>query len=170
MVADVIEIAQAFPQHHVQHGVVERDIGAGLDGQIQIGSLGGVGATRIDYDQFHVGPRLARILDATEHDGMGEGGVGAGDEQAIDFRDVFVGAGRCIGAERKLVAADRARHAQARIGVDVVGTNQSLGQLVEDVVVLGQQLAGDVEGHRVGAVARDSVGETVGGVIERNIP
>ena len=52
---------------------------------------------------------------------------------------------RRVGAERLLVAGDRARHAQPRVGVDVVGADQPLRELVEDVVVLGQELARDVE-------------------------
>ena len=66
--------------------------------------------------------------------------------------DVLVAGGRRVGAERQLVAGDRARHAQPRVGVDVVGADQPLRELVEDVVVLGQQLAGDVERDAVRAV------------------
>jgi hypothetical protein len=61
-------------------------------------------------------------------------------------------------------------HAQARIGVDVVGADQALGQFVEDVVILGQQLAADVEGDAVGAVLADGAGELLRRVVERRIP
>ena len=73
--------------------------------------------------------------------------------------DVVVAGRRRVGAQRELVAGHRAAHAQARVAVDVVGADQALGQLVEDVVVLGQQLAADVEAHGVGAVRLDDAGE-----------
>ena len=76
--------------------------------------------------------------------------------------EVVVAARRRVGAERRLVAGDRARHAQARVGVDVVGADEALGELVEDVVVLGQELAGDVERDGVGAVLAMRGGEAVG--------
>ena len=41
----------------------------------------------------------------------------------------------------RVVTGDRRRHAQARVGVDVVGAEEALRQLVDDVVVLGQKLA-----------------------------
>ena len=53
------------------------------------------------------------------------------------------------------VAGDGGGHAQARVGVDVVRAEEALGELVDRVVVLGQQLAGDVERDRVGPVLVD---------------
>ena len=76
--------------------------------------------------------------------------------------DVLVARRRRIGAQRRLVSGDRARHAQPRIGVDVVGADETLGELVEDVIVLGQQLARDIERDAVGTVRADAVGEAVG--------
>jgi hypothetical protein len=96
--------------------------------------------------------------------------VGAGDQQAVGEGDVLVAAGRRVGAERLLVAGHRRGHAQARVGVDVVGADQALGQLVEDVVVLGQQLPGNVEGDAVRAVRGDDLGKAVGGMVERRVP
>ena len=170
MGADVVDVAQAFPQHHVQHRVVERDVGAGQDRQEQIGRRRGVGAARIDDDDFE--RRVARlgVLDAAEQHRMRVGGVGAGDEHALGVLDVVVAGGRRIGAQRRLVAGDRRRHAQARIGIDVVGADQPFGELVEDVVVLGQQLARNIERDAVGAVLADDRGELVGGEIERALP
>jgi hypothetical protein len=48
-----------------------------------------------------------------------------------------------VGAEGALVAGDRRGHAEARVGVDVGRADEALHQLVGDVIVLGQQLAGD---------------------------
>ena len=152
--ADVVEVAQPLPQHHVQHRVVQRDVGAGQDRQVQIRRARGVGAARIDDDDLDRRVALARSLDAPEQNRVRTRHVGAGDEQALGALDVLVAGGRRIGAQRHLVAGDRARHAQPRIGVDVVGADQTLGQLVEDVVVLGEELAGNVERDRIRAHAR----------------
>jgi hypothetical protein len=140
---------RSFPQQHVQHRVVERDVAAGLDRQVQVGGFRRVGAARIDDDQLQRGWR-AGVLDAAEQHRVGEGRVGAGDQQAVGVVDVLVG---CRAARRRRAwpcSRPPPRHAQARVGVDVVGADQALGQLVEDVVVLGQQLAGDVEGDASG--------------------
>jgi hypothetical protein len=47
------------------------------------------------------------------------------------------------------------RHAQPRIGVDIGAADEALHQLVGDVIVLGQQLPGEIERDRVRARARD---------------
>ena len=163
-------VEPAFPQHHVQHAVEERDVAAGLDRQVQVGDGGGLGAARIDDDDLQRRVGAARVLDAAKQDRVRERGVRAGDEERRRVREVVVAARRRVGAERRLVAGDRARHAQARVGVDVVGADQALGELVEDVVVLGQELARDVERDRVGAVRGDRRGEAVGGEVERRVP
>ncbi|KAG0774096.1 hypothetical protein G6F22_014339 [Rhizopus arrhizus] len=66
------------------------------------------------------------------------------------------------------------RQLQAGIGVDVVGTGQRARQLVEDGIVLGQQLARQIEAHCVGAVGLDRLGQLfrrdIQGLPQRNIP
>ena len=52
----------------------------------------------------------------------------------------------------------------------LAAADEALHQLVGDVVVLGQQLAGHVEGHGIGAVARDRLGEAAGHRIQRLVP
>ncbi len=96
--------------------------------------------------------------------------VAAHDEQAVGVLQVVVAGRRRVGAQRLLVAGHGAAHAQARVGVDVVGADQALGELVEDVVVLGQQLAGHIEADRVRAVVADHLRELAGGVVERGVP
>ena len=100
--------------------------------------------------------------DPVPHDRVAGRGVGAEQEQHVGLVDVGVGRRRAVGAERARVARDRAGHAQARVGVDVVGAEEALGQLVDRVVVLGQQLAGDVE--------RDLVGLDVAAACARSTP
>ncbi len=170
MGADVVGVHQVFPKQHVQHGVVERDVGAGQDGEVQIGGPGGVGTARVDHDDLQFRPGRACVLDAAEQHRMGPGHVGAGDQQAVGVGDVLVGTGRRVGAQRSLVAGHGGTHAQARVGVDVVGADQALGQLVENVVVLGQQLAADVEGDAVGTVLRNGLGEALRRMVECLVP
>ena len=43
-------------------------------------------------------------------------------------------------------------HAEPRIGVDIGRAHVALHQLVRDVVVFGQELAGHIEGHAVRSV------------------
>ena len=167
---DGVAVDQFLPQHHVQHGVIQRNVGAGQYGQMQVGLVGGVGAARVDHDQLEVGIGLPRRLDAAEQDRVRVRRVGAGDENRPGMVDVVVAARRRIGAQRRLVARHRGRHAQARIGVDVVGADQPLGELVEDVIRLGGELAGNIEGDGVGAVLQDDCAEFFGNVVERGVP
>ena len=167
---DVVAVDQFLPQHHVQHGVEQRHVGAGQDRQVQVGFRCGIGAARVDHDQFEFGIVFTRRLDAAKQDGMGVGGIRPGDENHPRVVDVFITAGRRIGAQGRLVAGHRGRHAQARIGVDVVGADQPLGQLVEDVVVLGGELAGDIEAHRIRPVFANDGGECVCRMVERRVP
>ena len=74
--------------------------------------------------------------------------------------EVLVAAGHHVGAEGAACGRRPRRHAQPRVGVDVGGADEALHQLVGDVVVLGQQLAGDVEARPRPARARRSCAET----------
>ena len=86
---------------------------------------------------------------------MAPGRVGADEDQQVRLVQVLVAARHGVAAEGALVAGHAGGHAQPRIGVDVGGADEALRELVEDVVVLGQQLAGDVEGDRVRPVLAD---------------
>ena len=88
---------------------------------------------------------------------MAPGEIRADQHDEIGQLEILVGAGHGVGAEGALVAGDRRGHAQPRIGVDVGRADEALHQLVGDVVVLGQHLAGDVEGDAVRPVLGDRV-------------
>jgi hypothetical protein len=115
---------------------------------------------------------LARFASSMRRNriGMRVRGVRAGDEQDARVRDVVVAGGRCVGAQRELVARHRAAHAQPRVGVDVVRADEALGQLVEDVVVLGEQLARDVEADRIGSVLVHDAWKRSAAHVERGVP
>src|SRR5688572_4811240 len=65
------------------------------------------------------------------------------------------------------MASDRRGHAEARVGIDVRRADKTLHQLVGDVVIFGQELAGKVEGDSVLSMLRDDVLQTAGDMIKR---
>ncbi len=101
---------------------------------------------------------------------MAPRGVRADEHDQVGVIEILVESRHRVGAERASVARDRRRHAQARIGVDIGRADEALHQLVGDVIVLGQQLAREIERDRVRPVAFDDAREAVGHAIERLIP
>ena len=93
---------------------------------------------------------------------MTPGGVRPDEDDQIGLVQIGIDAGHGVRAERAAVRGDRGRHAQARIGVDIGRADEALHQLVGDVIVLGQKLAGEIERDRTGSVALDDTAETVG--------
>ena len=154
MGVDVGAIDQPFPDQVMQHAVEQRDIGAGLDRQMQVGHRCSIGAARIDDDPAdrRVGG-FGRFQPSVQHR-MRIRHVAASKENGLRVLEIFVAGRRAIGAQRQLVGGDRRRHAQARIGVDIVGAHQALGELVEEIVIFGQQLAGYIECDRIRAMLR----------------
>ena len=104
----------------------------------------------IDHDQL--GPCLEPVDHAQVEDRMTVGHVGADHEEQVGPVEVGVRARRSVGAERLLVARPGAGHAQPRVGLDVHGPDEALGQLGGQVLRLHRHLAGYVERDGVGAV------------------
>ena len=73
-------------------------------------------------------------------------------------------------SEGALVAGDGAGHAEAGVAVDISGTEEALGEFIRGVIVLRQQLAGDVEGDAVGPVGCDGFGEFFRDQFDRRVP
>ena len=145
----------------MQHAVEQRDVGAGLDGEVQVRFGRGGGAARIDHDGPERRGYVARAASMRRYRiGCAHAVFEPAMKSSVGVVDVLVACRRRVAAERLLVARHRARHAQPRIGVDVVGADEPLGELVEDVVVLGQQLAGHVERDAVGTVLADALRRT----------
>ena len=103
---------------------------------------------------FMLRPLFARRRDALVEDRMAPGEVGADQDDEIGKLEILVAARHRVGAEGAAVAGDRGGHAEPRIGVDIGRADEALHQLVGDVIVLGQQLAGDIEGDRSPGRAR----------------
>ena len=136
-----------FPRTHV---------GLRPDHQVQVAGLGRVGALGVDADAllgiFRV---LGTRLDAAIEHRMGPGGVVAAEDEEVGLRQVVIDTRDEVGTEGLLVRGDGRRHAQARIGVDIGRADIAFGQLVDGVIVFGEQLARYIKGHRVRAVFVD---------------
>ena len=79
---------------------------------------------------------------------MAPGGVRADEHDQVGLVEILVVPGTVSAPKARLVAGDRGGHAQPRIGVDVARAEEALHQLVGDVIVLGQKLAGDASEER----------------------
>ncbi len=101
---------------------------------------------------------------------MAPGGVRADEHQEVGLVQVLVAARHGVGAEGPAVRRHRGRHAEPRIGVDVGRADEALRQLVGDVVILGEQLAREVERHRIRSMRRDGALEPLGHRVERFVP
>ena len=167
--ADVVAVERALLGKMHQQAGEQRRVHARRDRQEQVGIGGGRGAARIDDHDLCAAFGLV-AHHALEQHRMTPGGVGADQHDEIGLVEIGIGAGNGVRAEGAPVAGDRRRHAQARIGVDIGRADEALHQLVGDVVVLGQQLPGEIERDRVGPVAVDDVLEAAGHAIERIIP
>ncbi len=132
---------------------------------MQVAALAGGRAARIDVDDAHaaLGPRR---LDALIEDRVAPGGVGARQHHEVGKLQIVVALGHHIGAECAAMAGHGRGHAQARVGVDVRRADEAFRQLVGDVVVLGQQLAREIEGDRLGAVRGPDRLQPLGDLVE----
>ena len=152
-----------------QQAAEQRGVHAGRDRQKQIGVGRGRGAPRIDDDELRAALALGRHHALVKHR-MAPRRIRADQHDEVGFVDVAVGAGHDIGAEGAAVAGDRGGHAQARIGVDVGRAEKAFHQLVGDVIVLGEQLAGEIERDRVRPVALQDRAQSAGDFLQRLIP
>ncbi|MEY9456186.1 hypothetical protein ABIG07_005134 [Bradyrhizobium ottawaense] len=101
---------------------------------------------------------------------MAPGRVRADEDQQIGLIEILVAAGDCVGAKGAAMAGDRGRHAEPRVGIDIRRADKALHQLVGDVIILGEELAGQIERDRVGAISRHDVLHAMGDMIERIAP
>ena len=116
---DEMFVNLAIIQKQAQQAVQQREVGARVDVQIQIRLLRRRRAARI-HDNYFCALLLA-VEQAQKQNRMAVGHVGADDQRAIQPVNVLILTRRPIRAERQLVSARRARHAQARIGINIVG-------------------------------------------------
>ena len=137
---------------------------------MHIRQVAGVGAPGVDDQHFHLGSACLGLFQPAKQYGVGVGHVTADDHHAIAGLQVLIAARWRVGPQAALVADHRRGHTQPGIAVDIVGAHQRPGEFVETVVILGQQLPGDIERHTVGAVLGDGVGEHMGRVVQGTVP
>ena len=134
-----------------------------------IGFLRRCGAARIDDDDF--GAARALVLGhALEQHRVTPSGVRADQHEKIGVIEVLISARDGIRAKRADVAGNRGRHAQTRIPVHVRRADETFHQLVGDVIILGEELAGEIKGDRIGPVPRAGPLEAGCDAIERIRP
>lgn len=147
---DVAAVDEAVADEDVGDAVEERDVGAGLNGEVEVGHHGGLGDARIGDDEGAVPVALETLAE----DGVIVGHVGADEEDDVGGFEVGVGAGRAVAAKGELVAGDGAGHAEGGVAVVVGGAEAELDELAEGVELLGEELAGADDAEGVGAVLR----------------
>ena len=127
--------------------VQQHQIGAGLNRQMQISDVGGGGVAGIDDDQLQglFLPAFA-FEQALKQHRMAIGGVGADQHHRVATVEVVVAAGGTIAAEATGVARHRRTHAEAGVGIKVVAAKGAFEQLLGEVIIFGQELAGAI--HR----------------------
>ena len=127
--------------------IEQGQVGAGSDLQVQVRA--GRGRRRARVDNRNCRPLGLAPTDPRPQDRVTGRCVRAEDQHVVGSVDVRVRRRRAVAPEGAGVSGDRRGHAQPRVRVDVVGGEESLRELVGDVVVLGEQLARDVERNRV---------------------
>ena len=141
-------------QEQMRHAVQQGQIRAGSDRQMEVGGGGGRGGARVDHHKAHgPGVPFAALQQPLEKHRMTIGGIGADQQHAIGQVEVVVAAGRAIGTEAAAVGGDGRAHAQPGIGIEVVGAQGALQQLLGGVVVLREKLTAAVHSDRPGALA-----------------
>jgi hypothetical protein len=160
----------AVGDHLVQDRIEQRDVGAGTDGQVDIGPRGDRCAPGIDDHQ----PGRARAVQPVEHPhpqhGLGLGHVVPDQQQGVAGVDVGVGAGIAIAAERLHQRPLRRRRAQPGVAVQMRGADATPGDHTLGVVLLGEQLPRGVKRHRQAPVLVDHLPGTLGHPGHRGIP
>ncbi len=153
-----------------QQTIEQSDVRTRPQRQVQIGDIAALGAARVDHHDAHARSRPLGGLKPLEQHRMTPGEVAAHQHDKIGQFEILVEAGHRVAAEGALVARHRRGHAEPRVGIDVGGAEEALDQLVGDVIVLGQQLARDIEGNRVRPVTIDDVAKTGGHRTECGVP
>ena len=118
--------------------------------------------------------RGAALVFRSDHplvqDRMAPRRIGADQHDEVGLVEVAVDARHRIGAESAPVACDRRRHAKPRVGIDIGRAEKTFHQLVGDVIILGQQLAGQIKRNRVRPVAVEDRAQSVRDLAQRRVP
>ena len=123
---------------------------------MQIRRFGGGRAPRIDDHQPQLRSLLAQRQDPLHQHRMAPGEVRPDQHQQISLVQIGVLNRHDIFTEGAHMPGHGRGHAQPRVGIDVRGADVALHQLVGDVVVLRQQLTGNIQRHGIRPVLVDA--------------
>ena len=152
-----------------QQAAEQRRIGAAADLQHQVGVVGRRGAARINDNELGAARALVGDDALIEHR-VAPGRIGADQHDQVGGIEILVAARHGVGTERAPMAGDGRRHAEPRVGIDIGRAEKALHQFVGDVIVLGQQLPGEIERDGLGPVAFEDTVELTGHAVERTRP
>ena len=135
---------------------------------MKIGDVTRLGAPRIDHHDLHVLPRLFGRFPALEQHGMAPGEIAANQHDEIGRFRNLIETGHCVSLPKARLwpATEEAMQSCELVSI-LAKADEALDQLVGSVIVLGQQLARDVEGDGVRSVAGDDVADPLSHRIER---
>ena len=171
----------------VRDGVGDGNIAARTEGEHLVGRGRGARGHGGHIVVAHVSIGELAGRQARVQHGMGLGHVGAPGDEDVGLVDVGVAAGRLVGLEDVHEAHDSRGHAQARVGIDVVGKQTRLPELRRAVALHDGLLAASPEGQaalvglpRVAQLARyqieglvpgglaQAIGRALGGLVVAN--
>src|SRR5262249_39080848 len=135
-------------QEHPANCVEQRDISSRRDRQVQIGSLGGRRAARVNNDELLLRPDFLAGTYTVEEHWMRLGHVAADDEENVCQLNIVVTAGRPIAAEARAISGYGGGHAEPAVGVGVVAAQVPFEEFRYQVRGLRIELSAAVEGDR----------------------
>src|SRR5688500_2248519 len=148
--------------------VEQREVGAGTNGEVYLGTFSRRRATRVYHHA--AGLALAQpFRDAVEDNGVALGRVGSDEQEGVGQVDVLVARGRTVAPEREGHAARRAGHAQPAVAVHVIRTKARFSELAGEVLRFGRQLSGQVERDRAGPVLLKNAGQLARDVLDGGV-
>ncbi len=165
-----IQIQHVLAAQIMQQSVKQISIRARCDRQMQVRNVASRGATRIDYYHAHFGSRLLRCNQTLIEHRMRPGIVGTRNHNQLCGLHVFIAYRHRIGTEGALLGRHCRRHAKPRICIDIGAADKTFHQLVGDVIILGQDLAGNVKSHRIRPMLGDDAFKFFSDAIQRNLP
>ncbi len=133
----------------LREAVEEGEVAFGEERVMLGGAGGGFGVARVDDDDFGA-VRVAH--DALPHDGVGDAGIGADENEDVALFEIGVGEGRCVEAEGLFVGDVGGGHALAGVAVAMDAAHAEFVEATEQGHFLGADLAGAKEGDGFGAV------------------
>ena len=170
MRGDIVGIDVTVRHEMRQKAVEQRGIAIGANAQVHVGNVAGRSDARIDVDYTKRRAFCLGRCDALEQDRVTPRGVRPHQNDQIGLFQIGIGVRHSIGAKGAFVASHGRGHAQTGIRIDIRRTDETLHQLVGDIVIFGQQLAGHIERDRIRPVFTYGFGKLRSHQIQRCVP